>query len=749
MNDYGGILGKYTMSGSMGNRKEKDLERENARLADQVEQLSQKLQKLQTRFDRLSRDNELYHALVDHVPDHIYFKDDKSRFIKVNSAWARDKGIDTPDAATGKSDSDFFPRQFAQHANREEQRILSTGVPVVLKFEKIEREGKWRYYSATKIPVYSADNTPIGTCGITRDITKLIETEHMLESERNLLFTLIDNLPDYIYIKDRDSRFRISNRAHLDALGIEDRSHLVGKSDFDVFSKEAAQRYYDDEQRVMEKEEPLLDKEEIVLTVDNDTKWLSTTKVPYYNSQGHVVGIVGISRDITARKHMEDTLRKMNETLEQRVKERTKELHRANDDLKTSLSQLRFLNFNSYYFSKFVNIKRLCKAIVTQFIAKLENAEGVILVKDGKEGFRYRYGTKRLRSRRRIEAAEKFSNSRKNSDTPRARVISSSDNGIALSDYFGDIAEELPGCCFFPLVNEKKVIAKLLLFTTSSMVEMLQREETVYTTLVAHGASCLNNALYYKEFSEKARIEGEIEAARHIQQKFTPHSKPNLRSIDIKGAYYPAYQIGGDYLDYFQQENGNWVIVIADVCGKGVPAAMVMIMLRSSFRVEGQKNRSAKEILCAVNSAMQENLDDRSFITASCVVIDEKKGHATYARAGHPMMIYACDTSVEYVNSEGVAFGIVRDTAFFESLLEEVSFSLTSGTRYLLYTDGVTDATNRKEQNYGQQRLFRLMRGYLKVDSEALISHIVEDVGTFSRLGSFRDDLTVLSIRVV
>jgi sigma-B regulation protein RsbU (phosphoserine phosphatase) len=133
------------------------------------------------------------------------------------------------------------------------------------------------------------------------------------------------------------------------------------------------------------------------------------------------------------------------------------------------------------------------------------------------------------------------------------------------------------------------------------------QERTVLATLAAHTAICLSNALHYQELGEKSRLDGELDAARSIQSRFTPNFRPQIPHVNLKGVYYPAYEVGGDYLDYFQTEDGQWVIVIADVCGKGIPAALLMTMLRSTFRVEARKETSAKRLLCAVNQVMAVN----------------------------------------------------------------------------------------------------------------------------------------------
>ncbi|MEM7130682.1 MAG: ATP-binding protein [Chloroflexota bacterium] len=142
------------------------------------------------------------------------------------------------------------------------------------------------------------------------DITKQKQATEALEKERHLLRTLIDNLPDYIFVKDMESRFIINNQAHLNALGVDAQEEVIGRSDFDYFPQALVKQYYADEQIIIQSGESLVDREEMTIPSDGTNQWLSTTKVPLRGRDGSIVGLVGMCRDITQRREAELKLQK-------------------------------------------------------------------------------------------------------------------------------------------------------------------------------------------------------------------------------------------------------------------------------------------------------------------------------------------------------------------------------------------------------------------------------------------------------
>jgi PAS domain S-box-containing protein len=170
-----------------------------------------------------------------------------------------------------------------------------------------------------------------------QEITERKQAEEALAQEGNLLRTLIDNLPDFIFVKDTGSRFVINNIAHVYALGATTQEEVIGKTDFDFFSPEMAKQYYNDEQTVITTGQSLIHREEPYLDNAGNLKWLSTTKVPLRDSHDQIIGLVGISRDVTAYKRADDLLRQAHDELEMRILERTAELVQANTVLQAEI----------------------------------------------------------------------------------------------------------------------------------------------------------------------------------------------------------------------------------------------------------------------------------------------------------------------------------------------------------------------------------------------------------------------------
>ncbi len=257
----------------------------------------------------LTYERYLLHSLLDNLPDSIYFKDQQSRFIRVSSGLAEKFGLADPSVAIGKTDADYFTKEHAEQARRDEQEVMRTGEPILDKVEKetwSQHEDTW--CSTTKLPLRDSNGQTIGTFGISRDITEHKRAEANLARERDLLKTIIDNVPDLIFIKDRAGRFVAVNAAMLRVLNVETEEEVLGKTDFDFSPPELAANYVADDQTVMRSGQPMIDQEEFAPDPDGDEVWLLTTKVPLRDASGNVTGLVGIGRDITNRKRAEQEL---------------------------------------------------------------------------------------------------------------------------------------------------------------------------------------------------------------------------------------------------------------------------------------------------------------------------------------------------------------------------------------------------------------------------------------------------------
>jgi len=306
--------------------------------AYQNSQLIQSIHERNQVEEKLTQERYLIDALLKNIPDHIYFKDRDSRFLRVNSAQAKMFGSTDPDQIIGKTDFDFFSEEHARQAFEDEQTIILTGQPVI-KEEKetwTDRQDSWVY--TTKVPLYDNDGKIVGTFGISRDITRRKKAEEELAAERNLLRNLIDNMPDRIYAKDLNSRFIVCNEALVKRMGMTNLEDIIGKTDFDLVPKDLATQYYSNEQEIIKTGKPLINHEESMGSISGSVRWNLSTKVPFRDTSGKIVGIVGMGRDITDRKLAEEEIKLKNELLQTINAEKDKFFSILAHDLKGPLS---------------------------------------------------------------------------------------------------------------------------------------------------------------------------------------------------------------------------------------------------------------------------------------------------------------------------------------------------------------------------------------------------------------------------
>jgi sigma-B regulation protein RsbU (phosphoserine phosphatase) len=268
-----------------------------------------------------SLDSTILGLLMDNLPDRIYFKDLQSRFVRVNRAHAAWLGVDDPKEVIGKSDRDFFSPDHADKAFTEEQVIIRTGLPIVGAVQHItKRDGTEAWGSTTKMLWSDGAGHIIGTFGVTRNVTAAKVAEDKLTEERNLLRTIIDHLPSRIFVKDSASRYLINNKAHLRVLGVEYQEEARGRTTLDFFPGERGRQAMADDQRVLETGEPIFNQEKSDFGAKDQVRWSLTNKVPFRGVKDRVIGLVGISQDITERKRIENELRRRTEEMETDVR---------------------------------------------------------------------------------------------------------------------------------------------------------------------------------------------------------------------------------------------------------------------------------------------------------------------------------------------------------------------------------------------------------------------------------------------
>ncbi|MCL2831153.1 MAG: SpoIIE family protein phosphatase [Betaproteobacteria bacterium] len=251
-----------------------------------------------------------------------------------------------------------------------------------------------------------------------------------------------------------------------------------------------------------------------------------------------------------------------------------------------------------------------------------------------------------------------------------------------------------------------------------------------------------------REHSERDRIAGELDAAAIIQSGMLPHSFPPFpqhKEFDIHAAMTPAREVGGDFYDFFLIGENRLALIMADVSGKGVSAALFMVVARTLLKNNAQTGKDAATVLAAVNNLLCENNDAYMFVTAFMGILDIRSGEFSYANAGHNPPLWkrsGGDFSTLPV-PPGLALAVRENTAY--SL---AAITLAPGDSLLLYTDGATETENRERQFFGLHRLIEAANRAKEASSCDLILAVEEAIARFAAGEEASDDITLLALRM-
>jgi PAS domain S-box-containing protein len=260
------------------------------------------------RTEEALRDSEvLYHSLVECLPQNIFRKDRAGRFTFANRLFCDTVGRRLEDVV-GKTDYDLFPAELAAKYQYDDHRVMETQQTLETVEEHQTPDRGKIYVQVVKTPLYGADGRVMGVQGIFWDVTERRKMEQALAYERDLLRELLENIPDSIYFKDLDSRFLRIGRVLAQKFGLTNPADAIGQSDADFFSAEHARAAYEDEQSIIRTGQPLVGKTEKETWPDGRVSWVLTTKMPFRDREGQVIGTFGVSKDITALKEAEREL---------------------------------------------------------------------------------------------------------------------------------------------------------------------------------------------------------------------------------------------------------------------------------------------------------------------------------------------------------------------------------------------------------------------------------------------------------
>ncbi len=247
---------------------------------------------------------------------------------------------------------------------------------------------------------------------------------------------------------------------------------------------------------------------------------------------------------------------------------------------------------------------------------------------------------------------------------------------------------------------------------------------------------------------EAERLENELDMAREIQMKLLPPKVPQVKGFDTDAVYRPAKEVGGDYYDFFPIDREHLGIIVADVSGKGIPGSMIMATTRTILRFVAAGNISAADTLAKTNAIVAADIKRGMFVTAFYLVLNARNRTLLCASAGHnPMALVRGDGTLELINPSGIALGFDKGP-IFQRTIKEQKLQLNPGDRIVLYTDGVVEAMNNKNDEYTDERFYNYAKAKHKNDSKSFIQGLLADLESHKGNAEQHDDITIVTFKV-
>jgi len=295
-----------------------------------------------------------------------------------------------------------------------------------------------------------------------------------------------------------------------------------------------------------------------------------------------------------------------------------------------------------------------------------------------------------------------------------------------------------------PIISNEEVIGVFDL-ESDELDAYSEDDLEVLMLLASQVAIIIDKVMLHEQLIEKQRLETQLEVARQVQLELLPPRDPQLEGFDISAYNFPTEEVSGDYYDWVRLYDDQIGVVIADVAGKGVPAALLMAFLRASLRAASHIGYAPHISMSKVNYLLWESIERNQFVTAFYGILDATNRTLAYSNAGHnPPLLIDADGKTHFEERGGVPLGMFRDSRYYEYYA-----TIEPGQMLVLYTDGVTEAMSPSGEEYGGQRLVAAALRGRHLSARELIDFIHRDVIDWTDGLGAHDDVTFFIVKAL
>jgi phosphoserine phosphatase RsbU/P len=295
-----------------------------------------------------------------------------------------------------------------------------------------------------------------------------------------------------------------------------------------------------------------------------------------------------------------------------------------------------------------------------------------------------------------------------------------------------------------PVISNERVIGVFDL-ESDRLAEYSEEDLAVLSLLASHVAIIIDKVRLHEQMVEKKRIEAQLEIARQVQLELLPDHDPELTNFDISAYVFPTEEVSGDYYDWVRIFDDQIGLIVADAVGKGIPAALLMSFLRASLRAGVQVGYAPHIAMSKVNNLLWDSVEDHQFITAIYGILDETNRTFVFSNAGHnPPLLMRADGEFRYVEYGDTPLGMFYDAHYHQHFIR-----FEQGETMVMYTDGITEAASDSGEEYGTERLAKIVLDGLELPAKKLIDHIRKDVADFTGRKFLDDDGTLFIVKSI
>lgn len=305
--------------------------------------------------------------------------------------------------------------------------------------------------------------------------------------------------------------------------------------------------------------------------------------------------------------------------------------------------------------------------------------------------------------------------------------------------------EQLSSVIISPLRTQTEVKGYLLAARKSGLL-FYDDEAKAINAFSEYATIALENSRLLKESIEKERLEKELDVAREMQRKLLPANDPVFKEMQICSIFIPAFEVGGDFFDYYTDKENEFSFIIGDVAGKGISAAFVMAEVKGIFESLTKILESPKEILIKANRILSRTLHRKNFVSGLYGKINFSESEFEFARAGHCPALLIRGGKITKYQPKGLALGLDYTESFAENL-DDVKIKLQKDDVLIFYTDGITESKNNLNEDFGDERFLQVIEQNFEKDIKLIAKEIITQVSLFSNSSTQFDDITLLILR--